>query len=197
LGLDAAGIAHDAQGIVVGSSLRTANRRVYAIGDAVAGPASVARAERQARRVLRAILFRMPGGFDPRAVPRVVPTDPELASVGISEAEAEGRRGIRILRYPFVENERALVDRLPEGVVKVIAGPGGAILGAAAVGRDASEAVALWSLAIGRHLSLADMRALASPYPSRADVSRAVAALGAGLTSPWRKRIIGLLRKFG
>lgn len=200
LGLDAAGIAHDANGIVVDRRLRTTNRRVHAIGDAIAGPARAARAQHEASRVVRSILFRVPFRHDPLAVPIVTHTDPELARVGLSEVEARRRnRAVRILRYPFGENDRAVAERLHEGMIKVVASPSGRILGAAIVGHGADELVALWSLALGNRLSLAAMRSFAAPYPTRSDISRRVAATfeGPGLTSSWRRRIIDLLRKFG
>jgi pyruvate/2-oxoglutarate dehydrogenase complex dihydrolipoamide dehydrogenase (E3) component len=203
LDLDAAGIGHDAAGIVVDGNLRTANRRVYAIGDAVAGPASVGRARYQARRVIRSILYRLPSPDRPEAVPRVTFTDPALASVGLSEAEARRRvtSGLRVLRLPFVENERAQIERLPAGFVKVIANARGRILGAAIVGHDAGESIALWSLAVANGLPLSALAAMPAPYPARAEMSRELARETAGsqvgLTASWRRRIIELLRKFG
>lgn len=199
LGLAAAGIAHDENGVVVDGNLRTANRRVYAIGDAVAGPASVARAEYQARRAVKSILFRWPFPDDPASVPLAAFTDPALASVGLSEDEARRRHGqVRTLRFPFVENDRARIERRPAGVIKVVATRSGRILGAAIVGRNAGELIAPWSLAIANRLPLSAMTDLVTPYPGRSAITRQVAAMPeAGLTRPWRRRIIELLRKFG
>lgn len=199
LGLGAAGIQHDGSGIAVDRRLRTTNRRVYAIGDAVAGPASAARAEYQAGRVVKSILYRWPFPDDPGAVPAVAFTDPGLASVGLSESEARRRHGdIRTLRFPFVENDRALIERLPAGAIKVVADRRGRILGAAIVGRDAAELIVPWSLAVANRLPLSAMAALVTPHPTRSGIARRVAALPeAGLTPGWQRRIIELLRKFG
>ncbi len=176
LGLDAAGIAHESQGIVVDRGLRTTNRRVFAIGDAVAGPASVSRAEHHAAVVLRAIAGDRARGDAESGVPSVVHTDPELAHVGLGEQEARARHKlIRVLRVPFAENDLAQAERTTAGLVKVIATDRGRILGAGVTGRGAGEIVALWSLAIANGLGIEALKSVPLPYPSRADIVRRVA----------------------
>jgi pyruvate/2-oxoglutarate dehydrogenase complex dihydrolipoamide dehydrogenase (E3) component len=200
LDLAAAGIAHDRAGIAVDKRLRTTNRRVYAIGDAIAGPPRVARAEHEAAHVVRAILLRRPFGYDRSAVPILTDTDPALARVGLDEAEARRRHGdVRVLRYPFAENDLAQAERLPQGVIKVVTTKRGRILGAGIVGHGAAELIAPWSQAIATGLTIAAMAALPTAYPARCEVSRRVAATfsGPGLTSPWRRYTIDLFRKFG
>jgi len=200
LGLDAAGIMHDRTGITVDRLLKTTNRRVYAIGDAIAGPSLVSRAEYEADYVARAILYRLPFREKSRRVPFVTFTDPALARLGLSEAEAEIRhRGFRVLRYPFVENHLSQAERRSAGVIKVITTRGGRILGAGIVGHGAGELVGLLSLAVGRRLNIAGLARFVPPYPSRAEIVRRVALTfyGPGLTPPWRQRIIEFLRKFG
>lgn len=200
LGLDAAGIMHDSSGITVDRLLKTTNRRVYAIGDAIAGPALVSRAEYEADYVARAILYRLPFRERSLFVPAVAFTDPALARLGLSEAEARERyRDIRVLRYPFVENDLAQADRQAEGAIKVITTRRGRVLGAGIVGHGAGELIALWSLAVARRLDIASIARFVPPYPSRSEISRraALAFHGPGLTPPWRQRIIEFLRKFG
>ncbi len=207
LNLGVANIRHDASGIVVDRTLRTGNRRVYAIGDVVAGQTHAARAHYQAGQVVRSILFRLPFRDDPVAPPLVTFTDPALACVGLGEADARRRygAGVRVLRFPFVENDRAQIERLPAGMIKAVVAPGGRILGAAIVGHDAGEMIALWSLALANRLSIGAMASFPAPYPTRAEISRRVAAGfgeragggGPGLTAGWRRRIIEFLRKFG
>src|SRR5262249_2731021 len=128
------------------------------------------------------------------------PTDPLLVRIGASEeTERKRRRGIRVWRFPLAENERAIAERLPDGVLKVIATKRGRILGVSALGPDAAEHIALWALAMERGVRLAALAGLAAAYPSRADAARALAATATGprLTAPWRRRIIRLLGKFG
>src|SRR3979411_362944 len=99
--------------------------------------------------VLRNALFRLPVRFDPEAIPRVTFTDPELAQVGLTEAVAR-RRGyaIRVLRWPYRENDRAHAEGQARGHIKVVAGKRGEILGVTIVGAGAGELITLWTLAI-------------------------------------------------
>ncbi len=207
LDLDVAGIGADAAGISVDRTLRTGNRRVYAIGDAVAGRADAARGHYQAAQVVKAILFRLPLADRSDEAPFVAFTDPAVATVGLDEAAARSRYrdGVRVLRFPFAENERAQIERMPAGMIKAVVGPRGRVLGAGIVGHDAGEMIAPWSLAVARRLPISALAALPAPYLTRADISRRVAAgfsernaaEGSGLTAVWRRRIIDLLRKLG
>src|SRR5581483_7582239 len=115
LRLEAAGIAFDPDGVVVDRLCRTTNRRVYAIGDVVAGPASVARAEHQIDRILLAILYRLPFREYAGRVPQAMFTDPGLARIGLSEAEANRiDRSVRVFRYPVLAGEASAGERLSE-----------------------------------------------------------------------------------
>jgi pyruvate/2-oxoglutarate dehydrogenase complex dihydrolipoamide dehydrogenase (E3) component len=207
LNLDIAGIRSDAEGIVVDRNLRTGNRRVYAIGDAVAGQADAARSRAQAAQVVRAILFRLPAAHNPVAAPFVAFTDPALATVGLDETAARKRYGaaVRVLRFPFAENDRAQVERMPAGMIKVVVGPRGRVLGAGIVGHDAGEMIALWSLAVAQRLPISAIASFPAPWLTRAELSRRVAAGMAerdaaekpSLAAIWRRRIIDWLRKLG
>jgi pyruvate/2-oxoglutarate dehydrogenase complex dihydrolipoamide dehydrogenase (E3) component len=203
LGLAAAEIAVDGSGIAVDGNLRTSNGRVYAIGDAVKGTRSVARAELQARSVVRSILYRVPRKGDDWLAPRVAFTDPGFATVGLTEAAARARYGdVEVLRLPLAENARAHIERQTSGLVKVVATRGGRVLGAGIVGRDAAELIAPWALAVANRLTLAAVEATLAAFPTRAALGSAVARLdpekeAAGLTAAARRRIIALLRKFG
>ncbi|HEY1309484.1 MAG TPA: FAD-dependent oxidoreductase, partial [Pseudolabrys sp.] len=109
LDLDAAGITYDRTGIVVNQRLKTANRRVYAIGDAAAEQLQFTHAANyHAGLVIRNALFRLPVKANNDAVPWVTYTEPELAQTGLTEQQARAR-GIkmRILRWPYHDNDRA------------------------------------------------------------------------------------------
>ncbi len=91
LGLEQAGIAHDNGRIVVDDRLKTANRRVYAIGDAAGRGQFTHLAGYHAGLVIRSALFHLRARVDADILPRVTFTDPELAHVGLGEAEARAR----------------------------------------------------------------------------------------------------------
>ncbi|HSO48221.1 MAG TPA: FAD-dependent oxidoreductase, partial [Rhizobiaceae bacterium] len=148
LGLEAAGIKFDRQGIKAGANLRTTNRRVYVVGDAAGSAQFTHVAGYHAGIVIRALLFRLPAKADLSAVPRVTYTDPELAHVGLDEQAARDKhKTISIARWPFAENDRAQAERRTEGLVKLIADRKGRILGASIVGAHAGELIAFWALA--------------------------------------------------
>ena len=200
LGLDAAGIKYDEHGIVVDRSLKTANRRVYAIGDVTAGQQPLHAADYQAGLVVRNALFRMPVRFDPQAIARVTFTDPELAQVGLTEAAARRRRyRIRVLRWPYRENDRAHAEGEARGHIKVVIGRRGRILGATIVGAGAGELITAWTLAISRGVDIRAVAGIVVPYPTLAEIGKwaATTYFMSSLTSPWVRRIITLLRRFG
>nr|WP_132807250.1 FAD-dependent oxidoreductase [Tepidamorphus gemmatus] len=200
LALDAAGIIAGPAGIKVNSKLRTTNRRVYALGDVIDGPRFTHVASYQAGIVIRNILFRLGAKTDYGSLPRVTYCDPELAQVGLTEAEARRRRRtIRVVRWPYAENDRARAERHTEGHIKVIAAPNGRILGVGICGENAGEIIQPWVLALQQGLDLKAMAGLASPYPTLTEIGRRAALefYRPRLTSPWVRRIIALLRRLG
>src|SRR5262252_4758753 len=121
LALERAGIACDRNGIVVDKGLKTSNRRVYAIGDVAGRGQFTHLANYHAGLVIRNALFRLPVKVNEDLVPRVTFTDPELAHVGLTEAEARARGlTIRLLRWPYHENDRAQTERETVGHIKVV-----------------------------------------------------------------------------
>lgn len=199
LDLPAAGIVSGPQGIAVDRHLRTANRRVYAIGAAVDPQAGTAVAMHHAGVALKNILLRLPASAADSALASLVPGDPELACVGLNEHDARRRHGnIRILRRPFALNERAIADGRSEGLLKVITTPQGRILGAAAVGSQAAEVLQPWALAIGKRLGIGAMQAMIAPLPARGSTAGQAATdfYRPKLFSPLVKRIVQFLARF-
>ena len=201
LGLEAAGIRYDHAGIVVNNKLKTGNSRVYAIGDVAAGQLQFTHAANyQAGLVIRNALFRQPVRVNNDAVPWVTYTEPELAQSGISEAVAR-KRGlkIRILRWPYHDNDRAQTERETRGHIKVITANKGKILGVTIVGAQAGELISMWTLAIAQGLNIRAMTGVVMPYPTLSEIGKraAIDYFTPGLTSPWVRRIIAFLRIFG
>jgi pyruvate/2-oxoglutarate dehydrogenase complex dihydrolipoamide dehydrogenase (E3) component len=176
LGLEAAGIAFSPKGITVDARLRTSNKRVFAIGDVAGGYQFTHVAGYHAGIVIRNALFNMPAKVDYRAVPWVTYTDPELAQVGLSVAEAE-KQGIDVkaVSWHFAENDRANAERAKEGLIKMVVGKGGRILGCTIVGRHAGELLLTWVLAVQKGLKVSDITGLIAPYPTLSEVSKRVA----------------------
>ena len=200
LELDVAGIRHTPRGIVVDSSLRTSNKRVYAIGDATGGLASAHVADHHAGLVIRHALFRVPIRVNYHALPSVTYTDPELAQVGLLEQEARLQSGvIRVLRWPYRDNDRAQAEHATDGHIKVVTDRAGQILGATIVGAHAGETITPWALAISQKLNIRAVADLAVPGPTYAEVGKRAASsyFTRGLTAPRTRRIMEWLRRFG
>ncbi|MBD2745235.1 FAD-dependent oxidoreductase [Microvirga sp. BT688] len=204
LGLEAAGIAADASGILADNGLRTSNRRVYAIGDCAGGAAAGARfthvANHHAGLVIRSALFRLPVRVGRAPIPRVTYTAPELASVGLTEARAREEHGaIRILRWAFADNDRARMERQAEGHVKAVVTPRGRILGCSIVGAHAGELIMPWVLAMSRGLKVSHLAGLIYPYPTYSEVTKgaAVEFLKPSAQNPWVRRLVSLVRRLG
>jgi pyruvate/2-oxoglutarate dehydrogenase complex dihydrolipoamide dehydrogenase (E3) component len=201
LGLDTAGIAFTEKGIAIDSGLKTTNRKVYAIGDVTGGPQFTHLANYHAGLVIRNALFRLPVNASAAQVPRVIFIDPELAQVGLTEAEARTRHGeaVSVARSSFSDNDRAQIERRTQGVVKIVTGPRGRILGAGIAGSDAGELIQPFSLAISHGSRVKAFAAMIASYPTRGEAAKQAAiAHYAGLAAnPWIRRVIGLLASFG
>lgn len=198
LGLEEAGIAYTRQGITVDARLRTTNKRVFAIGDVAGSYQFTHMAGYHAGTVIRNALFNLPAKVDDRAVPWVTFTDPELAHVGLMEAEAKARDGAaRAVTWAFEENDRAQAERASEGFIKMVAGKSGKILGATIVGRHAGELILLWVLAVQKELKVKDMTSIIAPYPTLSEVSKRVAGayFAPALFSERTKRIVRLMQR--
>ena len=179
LDLDAAGVAFDRTGITVDKHLRTTNRRIFAIGDVTGGYQFTHMAGYYAGIVIRQALFKMVWAkVDHKAVPWVTYTDPELAQVGMTEAEAAKRFGpgqFQILRWAFAENDRARADRQIDGFVKVILDRKGRTVGATLVGAHAGELLLPWIQAVQEGRKMGALAGLVAPYPTYSEITKRVA----------------------
>lgn len=200
LDLEAAGIAYERSGIKVDAGLQTSNPKVYAIGDCIGGLQFTHVANYHAGILIRRILFRLPAKVDTGRVPWVTYTDPELAHVGLTEAQArQAGHKVSVLRWPYHENDRAQAERETEGHVKVVVGPKGRILGASIVGAHAGELIQMWSLAVAQQLKIKAMTDWISPYPTLTEINKraAIRYYASATSSPMVRRVIGWLKKLG
>jgi pyruvate/2-oxoglutarate dehydrogenase complex dihydrolipoamide dehydrogenase (E3) component len=200
LDLAAAGIEATAKGITVDARLLTTNRRAFAIGDVAGGPQFTHVALYHAGIVIRNALFRLPAKVDYRALPWVTYTDPELAQVGLTEPAArEAGHRVRVLRWPFSENDRAQTERDTEGLVKIVLGGNGRVLGASILGAGAGDLIVPWALAISQKLKIGALANLIVPYPTRGEASKRAAGCyyTPSLFSPRTRRLVRFLARFG
>jgi pyruvate/2-oxoglutarate dehydrogenase complex dihydrolipoamide dehydrogenase (E3) component len=200
LDLAAARIKHEPQGIVVNKRFGTSNRRVYAIGDVTGLPAFTHSASHQAALLIRHLLFRLPINMNVDEIPRVTFTDPELAHVGLTDAQARERHGaIRVLRWPYHDNDRAQTERETRGHIKVVTNTKGLILGATIVGAAAGEQITAWTLAINHGLNIRAFAEIVMPYPTYTEIGKraAITFFTPRLTTTWVRRILNMLRWFG
>ena len=196
LNLQAAGIAFTKKGITVDVGLKTSNHKVYAIGDVAGGLQFTHVAGYHAGLVIRNALFGLPVKAG-AVIPWVTYTDPELAQVGLTEAQARERHGggIKVLRWPFHDNDRAQAEGYSEGLVKVVIGARGKILGAAIAGPQAGELIQTWVHALSRGLGIGAMVSPVLPYPTRGEASRraAITYYAEYATNPWVRRAIRMV----
>lgn len=199
LDLEAAGIERDAAGIRTDRRLRTTNRRVYCVGDAAGRGQFTHLAGAQAGLVIRNALFRLPVNADSMVVPRVTYCDPELAAVGLSEADAREKHGdaIRVERFDFAGNDRALTEADPRGFGKLIATRRGKIVGVTLVGRHAGDHIHLWVLAMSAGVGLRQVAGMIAPYPTRGEISKRLAGqfYTPALFSSRTRALVGLLKR--
>lgn len=144
LGLDEAGIEKDEKGrIVVGENFETSVSGIYAVGDVIAGPMLAHKASEEGVACVEGMMGQKSSvNYD--VVPGVVYTQPEVASVGMTEEEARKKSvPIKTFKFPFIANGRAIASGEKEGFVKLIAdAETNKLLGAHIIGPHASELIA-------------------------------------------------------
>ncbi len=200
LNLEAAGIQYDRRGITVDKGLRTTNSKVYAIGDVAGGLQFTHVAGYHAGLVIKSILFRLPVTNETRIIPWVTYTDPELAHIGLTEAQAkDSYPDHKVLRWQFAENDRARAERKTSGMIKAIVSSKGEILGCSIVAPNAGDLIQIWALAMTSKLKIKAMVDMVAAYPTMSEVSkRAATSYYSDLPSnPMVRRIIGWLKLIG
>ncbi len=176
LNLEAAGIDRIRNGVKTDESLRTTNRKVYAIGDVAGGLQFTHVAGYHAGIIIRSALFGLPSKAKTNHIPWATYTDPELAQVGMTEDQARGQHGdkVQVARFDYHHNDRAVTERKTKGFIKVMAVKGRPV-GATIVGHQAGELINLWSLALANNLKMGQIAAMVSPYPTIGELNKRVA----------------------
>jgi pyruvate/2-oxoglutarate dehydrogenase complex dihydrolipoamide dehydrogenase (E3) component len=200
LDLEAAGIKTTRTGIKVDASLRTTNRRVYAIGDVAGGLQFTHVAGYHAGIVIRSALFGLPAKATTAHIPWVTYTAPELAQVGLTEAQARREYGIYldVVRFPYAHNDRAIAERKTAGLIKVMVARGRPV-GVSIAGEQAGELINLWAFALANKLKMKHVANMVAPYPTLGELNKRAA--GAYFSpklfdNPKVKKVVGLVQRW-
>ena len=196
LGLETVGVEYDGRtGVNVDARLRTTNPNIYAAGDVCFPFKFTHTADAMAQIVIQNALFPHPLGFgyaktDSLIIPWATYTDPELAHVGLSEAEAR-KQGMAVDTFTFQLNEvdRAILDGEDEGFARIHVKQGtDTIVGATIVAAHAGDMISECTLAMKGGLGLSAISSTIHPYPTQAEVIKKVA-------NAWRKTTLTETKK--
>jgi dihydrolipoamide dehydrogenase len=182
LGLEHTHAARDARGfIVVDAQRRTADPRVFAIGDVAGEPMLAHKAVAEGLVAAEAIAGH-PAAFEPRAVPAVVFTDPEVAWCGLMEAEARARGvEVRTAKASWSASGRAVAMGRPDGLTKLVfESASGRLLGVGLVGRHAGDLLAEGTLAVEMGAVAEDLAGTIHPHPTLSETLGEAAELFLG-----------------
>jgi pyruvate/2-oxoglutarate dehydrogenase complex dihydrolipoamide dehydrogenase (E3) component len=172
LGLDVAGIEYDAaKGIVVDANLRTSNPRVYACGDVIGRYQFTHIAAAEAGLILRNVLFPRQSAMNYSIVPWATFTDPEVAHVGLNEAEARATYGrqLNVYTQPWSANDRARTESDTTGFSKILTvGVRDRIVGAHIIGQGAGDLINNVVIAMANGVGAAALGGAVGVYPTRA-----------------------------
>jgi len=182
IGLEEIGIKFLERGLIeVDKQCRTSISNIYAIGDIVPGLQLAHKASYEAKIAAEAISGEK-SEVDYLAIPAVCFTDPELATVGLNEAQAkeEGYETV-VGKFPFAANGRALALDASEGFVKLVSRKeDGLLLGAQIVGESASDMIAELALAIEAGMTLEDVAMTIHAHPTLSEISMEAAEVALG-----------------
>jgi dihydrolipoamide dehydrogenase len=168
LGLDKAGVDVDAKGFIkVNEQRRTTNSNIFAIGD-VAGEPMLAHKASHEGKLAAQVIAGETLVWDPRAIPAVVFTDPEIAWCGLTETEAaQQERAVRVARFHWAASGRATTLGRTDGLSKIVTDPQtDQVLGVGLCGPGAGELIAEGVLAIEMGATAKDIALSIHPHPT-------------------------------
>ncbi len=194
LGLENTRIKPDDRGFIpVDAQQRTSEPTIFAIGDVVGEPMLAHKASAEGR-VAAEVIAGHKAAFEPRAIPAVVFTDPEIAWCGLTESEAKAAgREVEVVRFPWAASGRALTMDRTDGLTKLIIDPQTErILGVGIVGAGAGELIAEGVLAVEMAALATDVKLTIHPHPTLSETVMEAAEMFFGQSThvyrPKRKR---------
>ncbi|WP_194097949.1 dihydrolipoyl dehydrogenase family protein [Marivivens aquimaris] len=177
LDLDKGNVLRTKTGVDVDDSLRSvSNKKVYAIGDAAGGMQFTHLAGYHGGVIIRSMLFGIPAKAKTAHIPRVTYGSPELAQIGLTEAEARKEHGdkLTVIREDLKSNDRAVTAGITEGFIKLMVHKGRPV-GVTLVAPNAGDLIAPWALAMANNMKLSAMSNAVFPYPTLAEINKRAA----------------------
>lgn len=174
LGLEEVGVSKDERGFVqIDNNFQTSVPGVYAIGDIVDGPMLAHKASEEGVAVVEVISGKRPH-INYVAIPSIVYTWPEVASVGMTEEEAKADGlSVKIGKFPFKANSRARCVDDDDGFVKVISEEStGRLIGMHVIGANASELISEGMVAIEKKATVEEMADFSFPHPTLSEATK-------------------------
>jgi len=182
MGLEKTGVKLDEKGfVIVDDQQRTADERIFAVGDVVGGMMLAHKATREGK-VAAEVITGQPSAFDVRAIPAVVYTDPQIAWCGMTEEQARAEnRAVKVQRFPWKFSGRATTMGAPEGLTKILVdADSGRIIGVGTTGRDTEGLISEGVLAIEMGALAEDMALSVHPHPTLSETEGEAAELYLG-----------------
>lgn len=183
LGLDIVGVETTDRGLIkVDAQGRTNKPNIYAIGDIVPGAALAHKASYEGKVAAEAISGKA-SAVDYKAMPAVCFTDPELATTGMTVAEAKDK-GIKAKasKFPFAANGRALSLAQTEGFVRLVTNENSTVIGGQVAGAGASDLISELTVAVEGGLNVEDLALTIHPHPTLSEVIMDDAEVALGLS---------------
>ncbi len=180
IGLEDAAVKTDKGRVVVDNNLRTSVKNIYAIGDCVPGPLLAHKASYDGIVAVDNILGN-PRAVDYSNVPNCIWTDPEIASVGLTEEDAKAKYpDAKIAKFPYLASGKAYIVGKTEGFIKIIGGKEGNILGVEIFGLEACDLIGEAVLAKERGVNIEDLSRVVHGHPTLSEIYQEAAHIFCG-----------------
>jgi len=196
LNLENTGVEFSEKALVLDHRLRTSQKHIFGAGDVTGQYLFTHAAGYEASVVLANVVFHLPKKVNYRYVPRVTYTEPELACIGLTEKEAQ-KEGIEytVWKEQFYENDRALAEEQPAGLIKMLVDKKGNPLGVQILGPHAGELLSEWVVVFNGKVKLTSVASAVHPYPTLSEINKKVAG-GLLSTKLFSERVRKTLRFF-
>lgn len=191
LNLGEAGVETDENGFIkVDAQRKTNNDHIYAVGDVTGEPLLAHKAHQEGRIAAEAAAGEKGAAYDPKTVPAVVFTHPEIAWCGLTETQAEAEeREVRVAKFPWSASGRALTMGKSRGLTKLVIDPdSGRILGGGAAGPQAGALIPEITLAVEMAATAEDLSLTIHPHPTLSETIMEAAEVFLGSPTHLRKQ---------